>query len=149
DRARGFILRTPALGEVVKVEANRVVNRRTGARLHALAADVAGGEGLLSPFVVCEELPNWTDTPTARGMWPLVWRWLPKWPGMRVVVIGHAGDPAHWSYRILEHARSSPAWLVHEVPGPLAWVPDEVLAEQRALLLPSEFARRHLNRWTA
>ena len=149
DRARGFIVRTPSLGEVVKVEANRVLNRRSGARLHALAADVAGSEGLLSPFVVCEELPNWTDTSTARGMWTLVSSSLPKWPGMRLVVIGHAGDPAHWSHRILEHARASSAWLVHEVPGPLPWVHEDALAEQRALLLPSEFARRHLNVWTA
>jgi phage terminase large subunit-like protein len=63
------------------------------------------------------------------------------------VVIGHAGDPAHWSFKILEHARASAAWRVHEVPGPLPWLSKESLAEQQALLLPSEYARRHLNKW--
>jgi hypothetical protein len=82
-------------------------------------------------------------------MWQVVISLVPKWAGLRLVVIGHAGDPAHWSYRILEHARASEAWYVHEVPGPLEWVPPEALHEQRALLLPSEYARRHLNVWTA
>jgi putative nucleotidyltransferase with HDIG domain len=63
------------------------------------------------------------------------------------MVIGHAGDPAHWSFKILEHARRSSAWLVHEVPGPLPWITQDALDEQRALLLPSAFARRHLNQW--
>ena len=43
----------------------------------------------------------------------------------------------------------SALWRVHEVPGPLPWIPGEQLAEQEALLLPSQFARRHLNLWTA
>jgi phage terminase large subunit-like protein len=98
---------------------------------------------------VCEELPNWADTTTARAMWTVVVSSLPKWPGMRLVVVGHAGDPAHWSYPILEHARSAASWRVREVPGPLPWLSEEALAEQARLLLPSQFARRHLNRWTA
>jgi hypothetical protein len=149
DRVRGFVQRTPGLDEVLTVERARVLNRRTGARVHALAADVPGGEGILSPFICCEELPNWADVATARGMWTLVASSIPKWPGARLLVIGHAGDPGHWSYKILEHARASHAWLVSEVPGPLEWVSADALAEQQVLLLPSEYARRHLNRWTA
>ena len=72
DRARGFVRRTPALARVVRVEADRIVNVASGARVHVLAADVASGEGLLSPFIVAEEVPNWTTTQTARrtcGHW--------------------------------------------------------------------------------
>lgn len=147
DRARGLIHRTPGLRRDLTVEANRIVGPN-GARVHALAADVAGAEGLLTPFIVIDELPNWADTPSARAMWEAVISAIPKWPGMRLVVIGHAGAPEHWSYKILERARRSTAWRVNEVSGPLPWVSPEALEEQRHLLTPSQFARRHLNRWT-
>lgn len=150
DRARGLIARGSAsLRARLDVEARRIVNLRTGARVAALAADVAGSEGLLTPWIVVEELPNWTTTPKARGMWTSIASAIPKWPGMRLVVIGHAGSPSHWSYAILEGARSSPAWHVTEIAGPLPWVSAEALEEQRRLLLPSEFERRHMNRWVA
>lgn len=148
DRARGFISRTKGL-DTLKVEARRIVNLATGARVQALAADVASSEGLLTPWIVVDELPNWTQTPTAKGMFTSIVSTIPKWPGMRLVVIGHAGSPSHWSHAVLEGARKSPAWRVTEIPGPLSWVPSEVLDEQRRLLLPSEFERRHMNRWVA
>lgn len=148
DKARGFVARTQELQGLVKVEAKRIVGPN-GARVQALAADVAGSEGLLTPWIVVDELPNWATTKAARAMWTSVVSALPKWDGCRLTVIGHAGDPAHWSYRMLEHARESSSWHVHEVPGPLEWVSAEALEEQRMLLLPSEFTRRHLNVWTA
>lgn len=147
DKARGFVARTPALRDVVRVEARRIVNLKSQARVVALAADVAGSEGLLTPFIVVDELPNWADTASARGMWTSVFSALPKWRGCRLVVIGHAGDPSHWSFRILERARSSDQWRVVEVPGPLPWVRERDLEEQRFQLLPSQFEQRHLNRW--
>ncbi len=147
DKARGFIARTPGLDEVLEVQANRIVNRVNGARVNALEADVASSEGLLTPFVVVDELPNWADTPTARRMWTSVFSAVPKWRGMRLVVIGHAGDPAHWSRQVLDVAIAH-GWRVNEVAGPLPWVSASDLEMQAAMLLPSEFARRHLNRWT-
>jgi phage terminase large subunit-like protein len=148
DKARGFVARTPELQGRVKVEARRIVGPN-GARVQALAADVAGSEGLLTPWVVLDELPNWLSTNSARAMWTSIVSAIPKWKGMRLTVIGHAGDPAHWSYRQLEGARSSAQWNVHEIPGPLEWVSEADLQEQRRLLLPSEYARRHENLWVA
>lgn len=148
DRARGLVARTPELQGRVKVEARRIIGPN-GARVQALAADVAGSEGLLTPWVVLDEVPNWTSTASARAMWTSIVSAIPKWKGMRLIVIGHAGDPGHWSYRELEGARESPAWNVHEVPGPLEWMSEADLIEQQRLLLPSEYARRHLNIWTS
>jgi hypothetical protein len=50
---------------------------------------------------------------------------------------------------VLGHAKSSKAWRVHEVPGPTPWILPAALADQRALLPESSYARLHLNRWTA
>lgn len=146
QRARVIIANTPGLGDVLEVQAHRIVHRTSRAEVVALEADVASSEGLLSPWFVVDELPNWADTPTARRMWTSVVSGVPKWPGCRLVVIGHAGDPAHWSRQVLDVALAE-GWRVREVPGPLPWVSPADLAMQRALLLPSEFTRRHLNRW--
>jgi phage terminase large subunit-like protein len=51
--------------------------------------------------------------------------------------------------QIRERARVSEAWRLHEVAGPVPWVSPSALDEQRALLTDSQFARLHLNRWTA
>lgn len=146
DKCRGFISRTPGLDEVLEVQAHRIVNRVNGARVHALEADVASSEGLLTPWIVVDELTNWASTSTAQRMWTSVVSAVPKWPGCRLTVIGHAGDPSHWSRKVLDSAKRL-GWRVVEVPGPLPWMTEADLVMQREMLMPSEFARRHLNVW--
>jgi len=67
----------------------------------------------------------------------------------KLIVLSTAGDPAHFSRKILDHALTSPLWRVHEVPGPTPWMSGDRLAEQKARLLPSTFARLFMNEWTA
>lgn len=149
DKARGIIARTPELRGRLVVESRRIVNPVSGARVVALPADAPGAQDLLTPLIVVDELPNWPSTKAAREMWATVFAAVPKWRGMRLVVIGHAGDPSHWSYPVLQRARVSSRWRVREVPGPTPWHDPADLEEQRALLAPSWFARRFLNVWTA
>jgi hypothetical protein len=148
DRARGVIRRT-SLESVLRVESKRISNVRTGARVVALAADVSSSEGLLSPWYVIDELPRWKTSQSARDMWTSVFSGVPKVPGARLLVLGHAGDPAHWSFRIREQARMSPRWRFLRVDGPTPWLEPGDLEEQRALLLPSQYAQWFLNLWTA
>lgn len=148
-RARVIISRTAALASLLRVEARRIVHVRSQASVEALPADAAGNEGILTPLIVLEELPNWSVTPAARKVLTVALSSVPKLPGGRLVVIGHAGDPAHYAHKLLAQAKASPRWRVVEVPGPTPWISPGDLDEQRALLLPSEFARRWLNRWTA
>jgi hypothetical protein len=148
DKGRGLVARS-GLGGVVRVEAHRLVNVRTGARVVALAADAPTAEGLLSPLYICDEVPRWPDTRSAKGVWTAVFSSVPKWPAARLVALGHAGDPSHWSWRLRERARTSGAWRFTRVPGPTPWLSAADLEEQRALLLPSEYQRRHLNVWAA
>lgn len=145
-RARGLVSRS-GLSDVVKVEATSIVNPNNGARVWALPADEHGGEGILSPLIIVLELSNWGTSATPRAMWDVAFSSIPKWPGMTFVVLGHAGSPSHWSHKVWKHAQSSPRWNVSHIPGPLPWVGEDDLAEQRELLLPSQFARRHMNVW--
>jgi hypothetical protein len=146
-KAAGFIRRTEGLGAHLEVQQNRILHKASGAFVEALAADVAGSEGLLSPWFVVDELANWANTTTAKGMWTSLFSGVEKWPGCRLTVITHAGDPAHWSRRVLDDALPELGWRVHEVPGPLPWITEAGLERQRRSLLPSQFARRHLNQW--
>jgi phage terminase large subunit-like protein len=148
DKARGLVARSGLAG-LVRVEVHRLLHMRTGARVVALAADAPTAEGLLSPLYICDEVPRWPATRGAQAMWTATFSSVPKWPGARLVALGHAGDPAHWSYKLRERARTSGAWRFTRVPGPTPWLSPVDLEEQRAVLLPSEYTRRYLNVWAA
>lgn len=150
DSVRGFVLRAPVLKERVRVEARRIVFLSDGEPvgwLHVLPADEASAYGLRPWVVIADELAVWPIG--ARGLWAAVVSALPKVEGSRLIVLTSAGDPAHFSYGVLKHARTSTQWTVNEVMGPLPFVTDEQLAEQRALLTDSQYARLHLNLWQA
>lgn len=99
--------------------------------------------------MVCNELAQWPTVRSAKTLWEAVTSGLPKRRDSRLVVLTTAGDPAHWSARIISGARKSARWRVSEVPGLLPWADPDDLAEQRRLLPESAYARLHLNRWTA
>lgn len=148
DAAAAFVMRTPGLASRVTVERRRIVSRRSGAAVNVLPADGASAFGLLSPLFIVDEVAQWASTPNARRVWEAVISAVPKVPGCRLVVLTSAGEPSHWSHKVLELAKDSPRWRVHEVPGPLPWIPEETLEEQRRLLLPSQYRRLHENVWT-
>ncbi|MCU1451934.1 MAG: hypothetical protein JWN46_80 [Acidimicrobiales bacterium] len=145
--AARLIARTPSLADRLEVLSNAIVNLVSGARVIALAADVAGTEGLLTPLIVCDELPNWADTASSKGMWTAAFSSLPKVPTSRLVVIGHAGAPGSWQHKLFEQAKKSPSWLVDDRPGPAPWTSEADLVDQRAMLLPFQAARRWDNVW--
>lgn len=149
DALAGFAARTPGLAGALTVDNWRVTATRTGATLEALAADGPGAYGLLPHLVVVDELAQWPATRSARQVWEAVVSAIPKVPGARLAVLTTAGDPGHWSAKVLAHAKAQPRWRVAELPGPTPWIDPAALLEQRALLTASAFARLHLNRWTA
>ncbi len=149
DAMSGFVMRTPGIGGALQVDRWKVTATRTGATLEVLPADAASAYGLLYVFCVVDEIAQWKSTPGPRTVWEAVLSAAPKVTGARLVVMTSAGDPAHWSHGVLAHAKKSKAWRVHEVPGPTPWIDPGALADQRALLPESSYARLHLNRWTA
>ncbi len=149
DAVRGFVARTPLLREALRVESYRAIALVRGTILEVLPADASSAYGLRPDFLVIDELAQWPETPGAQRLWEATSTAMAKVPGARMVVLTSAGDPGHWSYDILTHARTDPLWRVHEVPGPPPWVDPERLAEQRRRLPPSSYQRLYLNEWTA
>ena len=149
DALRGFIQRTPGLADLVKVDRFKAINRRNGADLTVMPADGPGTYGLRPWMLTVDEFAQWPETTNHRQVWEAVYTSLGKVPGARLVILTTAGSPDHYAAKVLEHARSSAKWRTSEVEGPLPWADPDFLADQEALLLPSQYARLHLNHWTA
>lgn len=148
DAAAGFVGRS-GLGGLVKVEAKRIINLRTDAAVNVLAADGGSAFGLRPYWQVADEFSQWREGANERRLWEAILSGVPKVADGRLIVVTSAGDPAHPSARVLERAKASPKWRVNEVPGPVPWISTEDLDEQRRLLTESQYARLHLNVWTA
>jgi phage terminase large subunit-like protein len=147
DSVQGYRERTPMLRNALEVGAYRVTATRGGSTLDVLAADAPGAWGLRPAFLIVDELAQWPATSAARRLWEAGMTAMHKVPGSRLAVLTSAGDPAHWSYKLLEHARPDRLWRVHEVDGPPPWTEEERLEEQRRQLPESSFRQRYLNEW--
>ncbi len=117
--------------------------------LEVLAADAASAYGLRPAFLVVDEIAQWATTAQPRALWEATTSALTKIPGAKMVVLTSAGDPTHWSRKILEHALGDPLWCVHEVDGPPPWADPERLAEQRRRLPESSYRRLFENQWAS
>lgn len=148
DSVAGFVDRTPGLSGALRIDNYRVAVERSGASLAIEASDDASAWGLRPWLTIVDEVAQWKSTAGPRRLWAAVFSALPKVAGSRLVALTSAGDPAHWSYKILQQAKTSARWRVSEVPGPVPWHDPDDLVEQRATLPPWEYARLHLNVWT-
>jgi phage terminase large subunit-like protein len=147
DAASGLVDRTPELNDVIEVQATKLIALRTGATVEIRSADGGHAFGLRPSFCVVDELAQWEETRRARKLWTAIVSSLAKVPGCRFICLTSAGEPGHWSHKVLQDAKRIPdRWHVHEVPGPLPWVTEADLLAQG--LRDSEYARLHLNQWT-
>jgi hypothetical protein len=137
DAIGGFVSRTPMLHGALDVQSWRVRFGPTDSTLDILAADAPSAWGLRSNAVFVDEIAQWATTPGPQRLWEAVSTAAAKAKQARMVVLTTAGDPAHWSYKVLQHAETDPMWRVHQVPGPAPWMDPDRLAEQRRRHQPS------------
>lgn len=131
DAASGLVDRTSALSQVVEVQATKLVALRTGATVEIRSADGGGAFGLRPSFCVVDELAQWEETRRARRLWTAIISSLAKVRGCRFVCLTSAGEPSHWSHKVLQEALKAPdRWQVHQVPGILPWVQEADLRAQ-------------------
>ena len=137
----------PELRNTVEVNAYKIT-ADNGATVEVLAADGGSMFGLRGSFYICDEICQWGETRNVRRVWSAIVSALGKVKGCRFVCLSSAGEPSHWSHKVINDARKSDAWRVHEVAGPSPWMSPEVLAAQRPMLRDSEWSRLILNQWT-
>ena len=148
DAAAGFVARSPALGSAITVD-NYKITASSGCVLEVLAADAASTWGLKPALLIADEFCQWPSTANARATWQALISAMGKIPGAKLLCTSTSGDPAHWSHKVYETACKSKRWSVQDVPGPLAWVKETFLEEQRAILPDSVYRRLHLNEWAS
>ncbi len=149
DAMAGFVSRTPELQNALVIRESSVHFRRSDARLEVLAADQASIWGLRLYFVTVDEIGQWHSTAPPQRCWEAVSTAATKVPGSRLVVLTTAGDPAHWSKGVRDHALADALWKVHEVPGPPHWLDPIRLEGERRRLPESSYLRLFMNEWTS
>jgi hypothetical protein len=148
DFLNGFVVRTPGLASVLTVDRYRVT-AASGSTLEIQSCDGASAFGLKPAFVLVDELAQWSAIDNTRTLWSAIVSAMGKVPSAKLAVITTSGDPGSWAHGIYLQARRSKLWTVAEIPGPLSWVDPAYLADQRDALMPSQYARFHLNQWAA
>jgi phage terminase large subunit-like protein len=146
DSVNGFAARTPELGGALTVDSYKVTSA-SGSVLEVLPADAAGAYGLRPALLIVDELAQWESTAGPRRLWEATTSAMAKIAGSRLVALTSAGDPAHWSHGVLEHAYRDPLWRVNEIAGPPPWADTQRLAEQRRRLPESVYLRLFENQW--
>jgi hypothetical protein len=151
DTIRGYVQRDTVLrlDKLVKVGNYRVDIPSRAVGLEIIAADLAGTWGLKPYFLVMDEVAQWQSGQRTQDLWTAAMTAMHKVADSRMAAITSAGDPAHWSHKKWLHALEDPMWQTHSISGPPPWADEARLEEQRAQLLPSEWARLYLNQWTA
>ena len=151
DAAAGFLASTPELdGEIVS-ENERIVNPHTGAWVRVLPMSDSGAWGLRNAqLLILDEFAQWPATRGAKRVWSAVNSTVQKTPQCRLVILTSAGEPSHWSYTdVFQKALADPKmWRVSETPGPVPWHRPEEHERLKRELLPSEYNRLVLNRWS-
>ena len=143
----GYVQRTPGLAGALVITANKVTSVHGGS-LEILAADAAGAWGRRPSWLIVDEIANWAETSSSLRLWQAMSTALTKVAGARAVLITSAGNPRHFAYRVLEHARRSELWRTSETPGPAPWADPARLADQRASLPPAVYDQLYGNVWT-
>lgn len=149
DYAAGFVMRTPALASALTVDSYKVTARNNGSTFEVMAADAASAYGLKPAIAICDEFCQWPSTVNAKGVWTATTSAMGKVKGAKLLVASTSGDPGHWSHKVYANALKSKRWSVSDIPGPLGWVTEDFLAEERALHPESVYRRLHLNEWCA
>lgn len=150
DALRGFVTRSPELGELVKISANEVTVQRSGASLTVEASDGVSAWNKIPWLVMIDELASWPATDNHRTLWNAIVSALPKRRDSRLVVMSMAGSPLHFAHRLYKQAQADPGWRMSHVPGPCPWwTPEDVEQVRRDLMIVTEgeFRRVILCEW--
>ncbi|MCH8047425.1 MAG: hypothetical protein IID44_27315 [Planctomycetes bacterium] len=142
----------PWLGEILSVEAHRVVNKAKGhpgegGTLTIECSDVSSSYGILPDIIICDELVHWEGD---GGLWHSLISSAAKRSTCLLVIISNAGFVDSWQWAVREAARQDEAWIFSRLDGPQAsWMTSDRLAEQRRMLPQIAYNRLWENQWSS
>jgi phage terminase large subunit-like protein len=146
DAISRLLYLNPWLGQLLEVQAYKVVNPRTDSALEIISSDVPTSYGLTPDFCICDEVTHWRG----RDLWDSLISSAAKRSTCMFVVITNAGLTDDWQWKTREVVRQDPKWHFSRLDGPLAtWITKDRLEEQERLLPGIAYRRLWLNEWTS
>ena len=134
EAIEAYAERSSSIAAQIEVQARKVITKATGARLVVMPADAASSWGITPYAVFVDEVANWPEGENYRRFFDSLASATAKREDARLFALTTPSTPDHWSYRVLEHARTSSSWWTSERRGPAPWLDPERIAEQRARL---------------
>lgn len=135
----------PWLAEILEVQRDKVINKRTGSTLTVLSSDAATSYGLLLDFAIVDELTHWKSS----ELWDSIFSTAAKRKHCLLLVISNAGFTDSWQGKLRNQIVDDPSWTFRRLNGPVAsWIDAGRLAEQRRILPQKKYARLWLNQWS-
>lgn len=126
-------------------QSNRIRNAKTGAETIILSADAPSAFGHLADWLVLDEICNWAAA--GEALWTTLASTIAKRRRAMVEIRTNAGWLESWQRRVYDSLGAT--WHRSHWDSPAAWMPEELLAEQRALLSPEQFARLYEDKWSS
>ncbi len=128
-----------------KLDVQKNVILGPAGRCTILPADAGSAYGLRGNLYIADEFTHWKR---GKDVWKAFISGRSKVPGSVLIVCSNAGVNESWQHKVYKHAKKLKSWRVLESKGRLAsWMSDEQIAEDRAMLPPSEAARLFDNKW--
>lgn len=152
DAMATIVRLNPWLGDILTVEAHRVVNTAAGhpgqgGELTIEASDVGSSYGILPDLIIADEVTHWAGD---GSLWHSLISSAAKRKNCLLAVISNAGYSDSWQWGVREAARIHPNWIFSRLDGPAAsWLTPARLAEQQRMLPAIAYARLWLNQWSS
>jgi hypothetical protein len=138
----------PWMNELLEVQSQSIINKKTGATLERISSDVGTSWGKLVDFIAADEVGHW---PEAKGeaLWSSLFSTAAK-RSCVLCVISNAGFCESWQWKVREAVRTDSSWYFSHLEGPQAsWIPQHRLEEQRRVLPASVYSRLFENLWSS
>src|SRR5262249_7260794 len=101
DHGRTFTINGQRARGYLEVQANKVVNPRSGSELEVISSDVASSWGLIPDFIICDEVVVWRN----QELWYSLISAAAKRKHCVVAVISNAGWLDTWQWEAREKCR--------------------------------------------
>lgn len=133
------------LNQVVDVQADKIVNKRTESVCEILTTDKLGSHGARPDVVLINELTHQSD----KGFAETLLDNADKMPNGLVVIATNAGHDPSWQLDWKRTFAASPRWQILEYNQPAPWISKDALAESERRNSRGRYLRLWWGQWVS
>lgn len=133
------------LSQVIDVQSDKIVNKRTDSVCEILTSDKLGSHGARPDVVLLDELTHQKDKAFAETLLDN----LDKMPCGLAIIATNAGHDPSWQLEWKRTFAASERWRVLEYNQPAPWITEAALAESQRRNSAGRFARLWRGQWVS